>query len=331
MTSKNLRFIQIGLETTSGTEVNATAIWGGTGTLEDAMNLQFVDEDVGYLPDTDRTTISYYEGRLTMEDTPATYEQLPFILTCGVKADTDGSADGSGSGKIYTYTFPTTTANTIDSATIECGDGQQEEQMLYCFVPHFRLSGRSRESVMVSADWIGRQVATGTKTGSLSPSTLNEIQFGHCSFTVDTAGGTFGGTAKSNTLLAFEFDMITGWIPKHTAEGQLYFSFPSQVGPDVTLTVTMEHNATCTAEVAAWRAETARLLRVKATGPALTTSGTAYSNYTMIIDVAGKWLNWEKLGDIDGNDIRVGTFKGRYNSTASDFGKIIVVNQTATI
>ncbi|RPI96978.1 MAG: hypothetical protein EHM39_10275, partial [Chloroflexi bacterium] len=99
---KTLRRIALGRETTSGTGVNAVTIWRGTGTLEDAREIVMVEEDVGYLSGTDRSYTSFELAKLSMEETPATYEQILHILEAGIKTvgtgtqDTGPSAAGTG-------------------------------------------------------------------------------------------------------------------------------------------------------------------------------------------------------------------------------------------
>jgi len=330
MGRRALRKIQIGLEAVAGTEVNADEIWRGIGVIDDETAPVFVEEDVGLLPRTDRTYIPYVLGHLRFEDTPATYEQLPFICACGIENVQTGSADGVGSGKVYQYDFPTTQENSICTATLEAGDNQQEEQFTYGFVENLRIAGNAQEAVMMSADWTGRQVAPGSFTAALTLEAVEEILFQKAKFYLDTSGGTFGGTQKTSTVIAFDFSMDTGWQPQFTADGNLYFTFKKQVGPEATLEVTFEHDATAVAVAAAQLAETEQLARVIVEGSALTTAA-GYTYKTLIIDLAGKWEEVSPLGDQDGNDIRVGTLRGRYNVTASDYGKIIIVNEVANL
>ena len=329
MGRRALRKIQIGIETTAGTETNATEIWRGVGVIDDETAPVFVEEDVGILPRTDRTYIPYVLGHLRFEDTPATYEQLPYILACGVENVQTGSADGTGSGKVYQYDFPTTTIPTICTATLEAGDNQQEEQFTYGYVSGFRISGAAQEAVMMSADWDGRQVAPGTYTASLTLDSVEEILFQKGTLYIDTSGGTFGGTQKTATMLAFDFTYNTGWVPLFTGDGTLYFTVNKHVGPEASLMVTFEHDTTAVAIAAAHLAETEQLVRIKVEGTALTTAD-SYTYKTLIIDVAGKW-EMDPLADQDGNDVRSATLTGRYNVTADDFGKIIVVNEVANL
>ena len=330
MGRRALRKIQLGIEAVKGTEVNATEIWRGLGVIDDETAPVFVEEDVGILPGTDRTYIPYVLGHLRFEEVAATFEQLPYILACGVENVQTGSADGTGSGKVYQYDFPTTQENTILTCTLEAGDNQQEEQFTYGFVQNFTISGAAQEACMMAADWTGRQVAPSSFTGSLTLDSVEEILFQKGKLYVDTSGGTFGGTQKTNTLLAFNFTMNTGWVPLFTGDGNLYFTVEKNVGPEATLEVTFEHDATAVAVAAAQLAETEQLVRVIIEGSALTTAD-GYTYKTLVIDLAGKWSEVGPLSDQNGNDIRIGTLTGRYNVTADDYGKIIVVNEVANL
>ena len=288
-----LRKIQCGVEATAGTAVPATTYWRGVGAIEDTQEMKFTEEDIGYLSGVDRSYVPALGAKITFADTPATFEQLPYILAAGVKNVVTGSADGTGSGKIYTYTFPTTAANTIKTYTIEGGDDQQEEEMEYSFVEAFKLSGKPGEALMMSADWIGRQVTASTFTGSLSLPTVEEILFSKGLLYIDAIAGTIGTTLKSNTLLGADLSVKTGWKAVRAADGQLYFSFIKSTPPEVILAITFEHDSTATAEKAFWRAQTARLIRLKITGTTLTTAGTTYTAKTLLIDLAGKWEKFD--------------------------------------
>jgi len=327
---KALRYIQLGQETTAGTEVNATTLWLGVGSLEDRQAIEYVNADIAIMSGDGQTYSPYQLGSISFEPTPATFEQLGYILTAGIQ-NSNRAADGTGSGYVGTYTLPTTQANTVDTYTIEAGDNAQEEQMLYSFVEAFNLSGKSQEAVMVSADWLGRDVATGTKTASLSPPEDENILFQKGLLFIDTTGGTFGTTTQSNTLLEFNLSVDTGLRPLWSADGELYFSAVKYTAPEITLDVTFEHNTTSIAQKAVAVAEGARLVRLKFEGSALTTADT-YTYKTLIIDLAGTWnAPFDKLGDIDGNSIVSGHFTSRYDVTADDWGKFIVVTQAAAL
>lgn len=327
---KLLRKIQLGRESSAGTAVAATTVWGGMGTIEDQREVKFVEEDIGYLSGVDRTYTPKYLAAISFDEVEATFEQLPHVLEAGVKTVTP-SQDGTGSGYIYSYDFPTTADNTIKTYTIEGGDDQQAEEMEYSFVESFSISGAAEEGVMVGADWLGRQVTDVSFTGSQSRPTVKEILFGKAKLYIDAEGGTIGSTQITSSFLEFVLNVKTGWEPRFTGDGNLYFTRHANVGPELTLDITFEHDSNAVTEKGNWRNETARQIRINIDGPALGTAGTTYTYKTFRIDVAGKWENFEKIGDMDGNDILKGTFKPRYNSTASLFALILIVNELSAL
>lgn len=325
---KPLRRIQFGKEGNSsqGTAVAATTKWRGQGTIEDTRVTKFVEEDVGIMPGTDRSYVPKLGATILLESTPATFEQFPHILEMGVLRVTTGSADGSGSGKIYTYTFPTTSVPNLRTYTIEGGDNQEVEEMEYSHVTDFTLTGDEGEAWMMGATVMGRQVTVSGFTTAATLPSVETILFQKTKLYIDAIGGSFGGTQKSNTLLAAQFTWRSGIRQKFTADGNKYFSFTQMTKPEARLKLTFEHDSIAAAEKVNWRAETARKIRLLAQGSTFTTAGSTYSVKTMIIDVAGKWEKFAKIGERNGNDILEGEFYGAYDETASDFGKIILVN-----
>lgn len=326
-----LRKIQLGREVTAGTAVAATAVWRGMGSLEDQRETAFADEAIGLMVPTDRAYQPKLLSGMVFEDGPATFEQIFHVLEAGIKTVGTGVADGAGSGKIYNYTFPTTAPNTIKTYTIEGGDNQQAEEMEYAYVDELNLNGAGGEAVMLTANWLGRQSTPTSFTGALTAPTVEEILFSKGKLYINADTSAFGTTIKSSTLLEMSLRIKTGFIPVWTADGALYFTFHKQVRPEVELNITFEHDATGVAEIAAWRARTARAIQLKFEGAALASAGTAYTYKTLIVNLAGKWSEFEKIGEKDGNDIVAGTLRGAYNATLATMGNIIVVNEVASV
>jgi len=327
---KALRKLQLGRETTAGSAVAATTIWRGEAVIEDTLLVVFPPEDVGYLSGVNRSYVPLKGAKLALSSTPATFEQICHILEMGVKTATP-TQDGSGSGYIYTYTFPTTSQNTIKAYTIEGGDDitAGQEEMEYCFVTDFELSFKAGEALMMSANIEGRQVTLANFTGSLNIPAVEEILGSKGKLYIDAVGGTIGTTQASNTVLSGSLKVKTGLVAVPTADGNLYFSFVKGTMPQITLDVVFEHEGTSETERAAWRAQTARKMRLIFTGNTLTTSGTTggYNYKTLIVDVAGKWEKFSALQEQDGNDTVAGTFRVGYDSTAALFAEIKVVNE----
>lgn len=325
---KTLRKLLLGKETTPGTAVAATTYWRGLGTIEDTLEVVHPDEDVGILGGLDRAYIPKLGAALEMEDTEATFEQLPYILEAGVDSQTPAQ-DGAGTLYISTYTIPTTTQGDWKTYTIEAGDDHAAEEMEHSVVEEFSLKGKGGEALMMSAKWIGRQVTPSTFTGSLSIPTVEEILFSKGKLYIDGAATFPATTLRTSTFLEMELKVKTGLAPFLTGEGNLYFTGIKRVAPEFMLDITFEHDAVSVAEKVAWRAGTTRSVRIDFTGSVGT--GTTYSNKKLIIDLLGKIEKIEKMGEQDGNDIIKTTMRARYNGTAASAGRFLVVNLNVTL
>jgi len=328
---KALRRLQLGREATPGTAVAATTIWRGLGALEDGREVVFAEEDIGIIGGVDRAYIPKLYARLEMSEVPATFEQVLHILEAGVRDVGTGTADGSGSGRIYSYPLPTVHLHTVRTYTIEGGDDQQSERLTYGVVEAFELAGSGGEALTMSANWFGRSVEPTTFTSALSVPTVETILFGRGRLFIDDVGGTIGTTQISNTLLEMSLRVSTGWTAHWTADDSLAFTIVRMNRPEATLEMTFEHNGSAVGEKAAWRAGTPRQIRLQFEGSNLATPGPGFSRKTLRIDLAGVWERFGALEDADGNDIVRGTFRARYSPAAVQFVTITVVNELTSV
>ncbi|HEU4341006.1 MAG TPA: hypothetical protein VFU31_05495 [Candidatus Binatia bacterium] len=329
---KSLSKLQVGRESTAGTAVAATTILRGSGRLLDNRLIERVPEDVAIIGGTDRTNNPMKGGGLAWSQV-ATFEQILHFLEAGIATEASPTQDGAGSGYIYDYPFPSTAAPTIKTYTLEGGDDNEAERMAYCFVNDFTLSGTGRRPYQLSANWVGRSVEVNAFTSLSTLVAVNTMNFGMTKIYIDAIGGTIGTTIKSNTVRMVNFKYTTGIQAKDTADGRLDFSF-AQTGQDYICKtqVEFEHDATAAAQKVNWRAETPVLVRIKIEGStAFASAGTTYSVPTVLIDLPAKWENFEKLGDVNGNNILRGTFFTAYNTTAARTGSITVVAAVATV
>lgn len=328
---RSLRRIQLGREVTPGTEVNCTDKWRGIGTILDNRKIERVNEDVGIIGGTTRTNQPMKGGSLSMSQTPATFEQLLHVLEASVKTATPAQ-DGAGTDYIYTYACPTTSGNTIKTYTLEGGDDTGEEQMLYCFVKDWSLSGSGRTAWQLTANWQGRDVAPGTFTSDPGLPTVNSMNFGMSALYIDAIGGTIGTTIKANTLRMANIKFTSGIEAKDTADSRLDFSFAQ--GTDYILTgqFEFEHDSIALAQKILWRDETPVLTRIKVVGTAaFATPGTTYSVPTLLINLPMKYSNFEKIGEANGNDIVTGSFFSAYDPTAAVGPSFVDVVEQATV
>lgn len=333
MGTKGLRRIQLGDESVEGTAVAASALWRGLGTLEDTQEVVFPDEDIGFVSGVDRTYIPQLSGNIQMESVPATFEQLPYILSGGVENIITGVADGAGTDFIYQYDYPTTALQTITTYTIEGGDDQEAEELNGAFVESFALTGIGGEALMMEALWQGRTITVAAFTSQPATPAVEDILFGNMKLYIDAIGGTIGTTQVSQTFLGMNYACVTGWKFKFSGDGALspgirYFD---KSAFEIVVEITFEHDTTGVARKVDWRAQTPRLIRIENTGSAFGTAGTTYSNHTLLLDFAAKLENVTKIDEQDGNDILNVTFRARYNTTAAFFAQTIVVNEITAL
>lgn len=309
--------------------VAATTILRANGTIEDTRNLYFVSEDVGIATGTDRTNTSLYGGKLSVDPIEATYEQFPHFLEMSIQAATP-SFD-SGDVYVWNYPIPTTSFNALKYYTLEGGDNAGAEVVNYVSCMDWTLSGKGGEAWMMSANLFGKQVQPQAFSGGATLPSVNTANFSQSFFYIDADSDTWGTTLVSNTLLAATLKYNAKLVAKPAANGTLTYAYVVQTQPDITLSVTFEHNAGAITEKANWRAETPRLIRLLNQGPAFTNPGNTYTKRSIIADLAGKWLKFNKIGEQNGNDVLEGTFQVRYNATQASAGNIAVVNALASL
>jgi hypothetical protein len=247
---KTLRKIQWGKEATPGTQAVATAIYRGTGTVEDARKMGFPVEDIGLIMpyDTEYYT-SQYLGNFNLGPDDASFEQLPYFFEAGIKKLGTGVADGGGgSGKIYAYPMSLASQNTLQYLSIEGGDDNQVDFGTYGFFKEITLDGKWGEPLKVSAKGTTRTFdhdAQATGTG-IAFDNANHITDSNSGFTV-AAGfsasmkirvsgsvandGIFTVTARADGQLTVTETTVTG-IAGPNVVVQQYFT-PSIAMPVV--------------------------------------------------------------------------------------------------
>lgn len=329
---KALRRIQMArmADSDSDTAVPATTWWRGEGTLEDLTNSYYVNEDIGDLVGTDRSNISSVGGKLSLDAVEASPEQVPHILEMGIRTVTPTSDSGGGDGWIYQYDIPTSSTAPFKPYTIEGGDNAGAEVMPYVFCQDFTLGGNEKEAWKIGGTLMGKSITPQSFTGSVVLPSVTNLNFGMSSLYIDNDSDNWGTTIQSNTLLQAELSYTTGLIPKYTANGSLSFGFVQFTRPKAVLKITFEHNGNAINEKAYWKSQRARLIRISTPGDAFTVGG-VYTNRMQIIDLAGKWMKFDKLGERNGNDVLQGTFEMRKNSVQASAGKFIYVNDLSSL
>jgi len=335
---KRLQRIQWGKEVTPGTAVAETTRWRGMGAmLDDQRKIEEIEELMGIIEGADRTAVTQLLAAIALADTPATPEQFQFLAAMGFGGPVTGAADGVGTDFIYTTNIPTTAQPTGVNYTVVGGDNFETERMEYSACTKISLKGAMGQTAKMSGTLLGRQdsyYVTGFAAGATIPA-VSELPVQQGKLYLDAIGGAYGTTQISNSILGFQIDIEIKWVPTFTMTGNLYFSSFSYAGHKITGTLSFLHNTgaggAASAQKALWRAQTPQLLRIDLIGDAVGTGGTTYSNKRIIVDLPIKYTAVGALGDQDGNDKYDFKFRSRYNTTAGNAGKFVIVNELATL
>jgi hypothetical protein len=282
---KLLRKMQIGIEDTPGQVVAATMMWRGIGRLKDNRVREVMEEEIGQFFRKPQTHLASLGAIIDMPEQTALFEQMALIGACGIKDVIAGVPDGEGTGLIYAYPQPLDTANTIKSSSIRGGDNQTVEVAEYCFVEKFSLKGAPGQAWKLAATWQGRQAAASTWTGALTPADAESMLFNKSKLYLDDAGGTIGSTQVTATWMAGLLNWITGWQALTTGDGDLFFTIPEFLLPEISGEFTFRHNTTGAAERAKAQAGDVRLMKLLIEGSALATPGT-YSKKSVVLEAA---------------------------------------------
>lgn len=332
-----LRKIQLGEESPAGTLATPDILWRGTGGFEDNRKIVNLNENIGIHVPFDTTVLVQSGATWTLEQ-DLTAEQFMTILTAGYSLGNVASDGGGGSGKIWTALMPHTASAAVPTATYTIrqilnngGGGLIYDEGAFGHVSEYNIKGTPGDVLKLSSTWQTRGIASTETPATIAVPTVHPIPFGGGQLYVDAIALPIGTTPQSNSLVGFDLKVKTGLVPAYTVD-RLDFSIVKYTKPEVTLDVTYEstENAQGTQRQTIYWGQTARKLRLKFVGAALTTPGTSYTYYTLIIDIIGKWTSFKPVDTMDGNDVVTGTFTGMYNATADAYHSIILVNEQAT-
>lgn len=256
--------VQMGVETTWGTTVAATAkhyaekIAG----LRNAQNYVQAVERRGSLAVSRRSYLPRnqiegpgFEGEVTFED-------LPFWLGMALKA-----AVKTGAGPyVYTHTPSTSAANTPSFYSCEFGDNVQAFLAGGMLAKSLELSGKEGEAWKFKAETFAQSLATTTFTAALTDRTVIPALAEMTILYMDDTGGTIGTTQKTATLIDWTWKVSEHFYPQFYQDGSLnaaqYGEKPFR--PELELTVGFNSGANTLRTK--YAAGTRQLVRLKVTG-----------------------------------------------------------------
>lgn len=340
-------------EANNGQIVSPRFLWRGPiEGIDDKREVKHVEAQIGIYGGPDDVYIPKLAAELAFSSTEATFEQTPdlFLMngwgTSG--GNRAGSAQGaSGSSVIFTLIAPTSITPPTYSCTAEVGDSEPgggngwAEVIEYLLVDELKFDFKGGEAVMVSASAVGRQGTATNALGTFSQigtlANVEEVLAGLGSYWLSPVGSGFGtGATTAGNILAGNITFKAKWTRKFPVDaGILYFHTAVYTGMDVTGELTMENQISGTygaagsaGQIEKWRAQQPQLLRVSWPGGAIA-AGTTQLNKLLQIDLPITWDSFDKLGDIDGNDIRVGKFTSKFNANTLPAGRgtVTIVRQ----
>lgn len=332
----------IGVEASAGGTTDVpTTYWRGMGKIKDRQEVVNPPERVGKIGPTTRSYIPRTGSEVPL-DGDATFEQLAYIFNAGIYAATGTTDTSSAITRTWTVQasssdpLATTDLNTL---VVESGDNNESETAKYVFIREYTLAGAQGAGMTIAAVGQGRAPTTNTAFTAVGDTDLENpcetILVSKGYLYIDPSTDTAGTTAKSETLLDFSFKHTTGWVELPARDGRTDFSSIKHVDDEMMLDVTFEHNGVATAEKAAWRAQTERVIRLKFLGSPLTTTdaGATYDTKAFVLDLYGKWSSFgaEGLEEQDGDNVYRGTFKVGYSPAAAKKAVITLVNEVATL
>lgn len=328
--------VQLGKETTPGTAVAADVVWRGPfAGIKDSRETVVVEEDSGFVGPALRTYNPQVMAELAMPVTELTPEQGGHIFEAGIKAI--GTGVSNGGGYKYDYTFPTTASNVIATYSMQTGDDQAAEVADYGFVKSLTLTANKGEAVKVSANWVGRQAASGTFTSGLNIAAVTHIQAGNGRLYIDDSGDGFGSTLiGAGNVMEAKLDLDTGIEPLFTVDsGSLVYSghYFNEDAYSGELSLKMVHKGTANTELSKWRNGTPRLVQLEYRGEPFS-SGSAgdLDGYKgIIIKFPGVYTEFSEIKHEDGLSIQEAKLRLGYDAVNSNPGGIAIINELSAL
>ena len=294
MGERALSKVQYAIEATAGTPVAATRM---ALKVVEAMGVDrvpsFPEEDFGARAKSLRSWIGQHlvEDTLTFEE--AYFEMLPFVFSCGITGATAGGTVAGTAGTSYTWAFPVLTKalNNPISFTLEKADDVVNYQCDYGMFERINIKGTVNQggevsAVTVTGDFFAREWKS-TAAADISPIAVFPINAKLAQLDIDPLWASLGTTPMTNSLRAFDIDIITGLHPKMLGSAAKDFDIHAEGIVHVTSAFTFEGNALASGEYTNFINQADRAYRLLISDPS--TFVTHGANSRLQIDCFGRW------------------------------------------
>jgi hypothetical protein len=312
--------VQIGKETTHGTNVAATRMWlGGVKVPEDRKPV-YPPYSLGVKARSSEGHIyqKLVDGMvLSGPENGGYFQMLPTLFSIFMKGGISAAAKTGGQTDYeWTFTPSLTASNTLNSLSVEYGDDQQAYEINYVTGKRLSLSGAfgQNQAVKAELECFGDQIAKASFTGGLTPSTTEAMIANQTAFYLDTTWAGKGGTIKSSLLREWSVEFLNNVTPKFHG-GALIFDSIQESYIDFLVTLTIERTADAVTIFDAFQAQTPLALELKLTGSTIPSTS---SVHTMTLDFWGTPESHIPIdSEVEGANLDKFVFHSLYGTTGA--------------
>lgn len=323
---KTLRLLQIGKESTPGTEVDATARLIGDGHLVDLSSALRPERDFGTLSPVEAPVIVGLLSGIPDFATEASYEQILYPLMC-----LDEVSGVSGNGAPYTYTFDSPDTSDPDGATFTLEgvayDGSSNIEQFtatYGLITEFGLSAAFGDNFTeMTANWVARSITAKAPTADPGLPTRNKMPTELWTVKIaDTQAGLAGASALAGVVNSFNLSLTGPYRTKRRLNGSLEHAGRALIPTQMTISLVSDLIASIETERTNFRTPAARFLRL---------AHSIDANHSIQIDMAGHLLTPPTVGEEEGQETRELTYTSFRDATWDQAWQIVVVNELSAL
>lgn len=333
------RKVQVGRESTKGILVPATDVLLGAWEWTEEQEFYRSDNPIGVNANVGGKGSIIRKGSRLSVDTELTFEEITWLLLCGVRGQVAGvqTPPTTGTGYTYTFTPELTGIPTIDTMTVEVveTDGVTNHvarEFGYGMVERFSVALAGNSEARLTYDIFGRAAQTSTPTAALVPYANREIALSNrAKIYLDNSWATLGGTQLSGIIRSLDFEYVAPFSPDYTLDGRTDVDMTKHTAAGrfkATLSVVMELDAVAAAVIANYQANDLRYFRLLIEGSLADAGGTLKK-----WSVDGAYRFTGPPAHSDDNGVRLVSFdlESVYDATGTKTLEFVVINKESTI
>lgn len=283
-------------------------------------------------PDEDYGRLSRYNRRIKVDESTKlqwegglTFEQCMYLFNTSIKGGVAGVL--LTPGYAWSYDPNIITANAPDTLSLEVGDDQEQFDIPYVFCTGLELSFGMNDVWKFRADMVGRPMVVGNFTGSINPTTVEEVLGSKSRLYCDTTWAGLGGTEMASSIISGSIKLNTGFTPVKYGDANLYYTTYSESKRFLEADLVIAFNSDAVTRFAEFIAGTAKFYKIKTLGTLI--SGSTYKELS--ISLSGAIQSWDKLGERDGEDVVSIKLVSQYDQTGGKEFLVYLVNNVTAL